>query len=100
MPPRRPPDKKAAAPGNQGATAKSTGRTTTPTLPPVTPVTDNLGVQISRGSAGDCCLLCGKVRVDFPVEHGCIPNLPADQLAEVLTVRPRRSWDEMLDGAR
>jgi hypothetical protein len=59
-------------------------------------------MEITRGTAGDCCLLCGKVRVDLPVEHGCIPNLTPNQLVDLraAAARPRLSWDELLDGAR
>jgi hypothetical protein len=58
-------------------------------------------VDISRGTAGDCCVLCGRVGVDLPIEHGCVPNLSAEQLAQLEADRrrPRRSLAEILDGA-
>jgi hypothetical protein len=31
--------------------------------------------DIARGSAGDCCILCGKVAVNLPLDHGCKPNI-------------------------
>jgi hypothetical protein len=31
--------------------------------------------DIARGTAGDCCILCGKVGIDLPLDHGCIPNI-------------------------
>jgi len=51
---------------------------------------------IARGSAGDCCLLCGRSRVALPVDHGCRPDLPTDQLARVLappSTDPSNTWD-------
>jgi hypothetical protein len=55
----------------------------------------------ARGTAGDCCVLCGRVGVDLLVEHSCRPNLTAEQEAELLAAaaQPRRSWDELLAGA-
>jgi hypothetical protein len=31
--------------------------------------------DIARGRAGDCCVLCGKVGIDLPIDHGCRPNI-------------------------
>jgi hypothetical protein len=36
--------------------------------------------EIARGSAGDCCILCGKVGIDLPLEHGCKPNVTAQEV--------------------
>jgi hypothetical protein len=54
----------------------------------------DIPVEIRRGPAGDCCILCGRVGIDLPVEHGCIPNLSAEDLAQLEADRrrPRRSW--------
>jgi len=42
-------------------------------------VTPRVRDYISRGRSGDCCLLCGRIGVDLPVEHGCLPDIsPAD----------------------
>jgi hypothetical protein len=72
---------------DQGATYRSTGWTTKTTLPP-TPATSDLGVHISRGSAGDCCLLCGKGRVDLRTRTAAAPNLSPDQLAGLHADQP------------
>jgi hypothetical protein len=37
--------------------------------------TDN---EIARGSAGDCCILCGKVGVLLPLDHSCRPNIDVE----------------------
>jgi hypothetical protein len=50
-------------------------------------------VEISRGTAGDCCVRCGRVGIDLPVEHGCVPNLTPEQ--EAYRQQPRCSWDEL-----
>jgi hypothetical protein len=35
--------------------------------------------DIARGTAGDCCILCGTVGINLPDEEGCIPNVsPAE----------------------
>ena len=31
--------------------------------------------DIARGPSGDCCILCGKVAENLPLEHGCKPNI-------------------------
>jgi hypothetical protein len=31
--------------------------------------------EIARGTAGDCCILCGKVGIHLPIDHGCQPNI-------------------------
>jgi hypothetical protein len=43
--------------------------------------------MIARGSAGDCCILCGKVGINLPDEHGCVPNA-------VMPERGRWDWNE------
>jgi len=40
-------------------------------------------VYISRGSVGDCCILCGLVGVDLPDLHGCVPDLSEADLARL-----------------
>ena len=42
--------------------------------PPILPTPRD----IARGSAGDCCILCGKVGIDLPLVHGCRPNIDVD----------------------
>lgn len=37
--------------------------------------TDN---EIACGSAGDCCILCGLVGIDLPLNHGCQPNIDVE----------------------
>jgi hypothetical protein len=34
--------------------------------------------EIARGSAGDCCILCGKVGINLPDDHRCKPNIDVD----------------------
>lgn len=53
--------------------------------------------HIARGPAGSCCVLCGKVALHLPVEHGCIPNVepvpraPGDAgPVEYRPIRPNR----------
>jgi hypothetical protein len=41
---------------------------------------------ISRGSAGDCCILCGKVGLPLPVEHGCTPDADPEELSNALQI--------------
>lgn len=43
----------------------------------------DIPVDISRGPAGDCCIYCGRVAVDLPVDHACRPNLSPEDLAVV-----------------
>ena len=31
--------------------------------------------EIARGQAGDCCITCGRVGIDLPLDHGCVPNI-------------------------
>jgi hypothetical protein len=31
--------------------------------------------DIARGPAGDCCILCGKVAENLPLDHGCKLNI-------------------------
>lgn len=33
---------------------------------------------ISRGTAGDCCVACGRVGVDLPQDHDCQPDVAVD----------------------
>jgi hypothetical protein len=42
---------------------------------------DKLPVEIARGTAGDCCVKCGRVGVDLPDEHGCRPDVTEQELA-------------------
>jgi hypothetical protein len=49
--------------------------------------------EIARGSAGDCCILCGKVGIDLPLDHGCKPNIDV----EAYRAQPKRVA-EFLDG--
>jgi hypothetical protein len=81
MPPRRPPDKKAAAPGNQGATGKSTGRTTTRTLPSGT----------DRGRARAAA--CRSVATDLQPKIRTL----ADQLAGLANVVESLSLSSLCD---
>jgi hypothetical protein len=59
-------------------------------------------VEIARGTASDCCcVLCGKVRVDLPVEHGCIPNLTPEQEANRLRwTDGGREWEALFERRR
>jgi hypothetical protein len=41
-------------------------------------------INIARGAAGDCCVLCGKVGVPLLVEHGCVPNVEPEELFRVM----------------
>jgi hypothetical protein len=41
--------------------------------------------EIARGTAGDCCILCGKVGVPLPVKHGCHPNIDVQAYRAQLT---------------
>jgi hypothetical protein len=34
--------------------------------------------DIARGSAGDCCILCGAVAENVLLDHGCVPNIDVD----------------------
>jgi hypothetical protein len=43
---------------------------------------------ISRGSAGDCCTLCGRVGVPLPVEHSCTPDVEPGTLPTERSVDP------------
>ena len=60
--------------------------------PPILPTPRD----IARGSAGDCCILCGKVGIDLPLVHGCRPNIDVDayraQPKQAQRVR-RTRWD-------
>jgi hypothetical protein len=31
--------------------------------------------EIARGPAGDCCVYCGLVRFNLPLDHDCRPNI-------------------------
>jgi hypothetical protein len=46
--------------------------------------------DIVRGSAGDCCILCGKVGIHLPVDHGCQPNIDVE--AHRARVAERTGW--------
>jgi hypothetical protein len=35
--------------------------------------------EIARGPAGDCCILCGLVGVDLPLDHGCQPSIDVEE---------------------
>jgi hypothetical protein len=48
-------------------------------------------VEIARGPAGDCCLLCGKVGIDLPDEHGCTPTVDPAEVAN----RPCHRWADL-----
>jgi hypothetical protein len=65
-------------PGEQGA-QQTTGEASRFIIP------DDPARFISRSSAGDCCVLCGKVRVPLPVEHGCAPDVDPAGLVNALT---------------
>jgi hypothetical protein len=49
--------------------------------------TDN---DIARGTAGDCCILCGLVGIDLPLNHGCRPNIDVE--AHRARVAERAGW--------
>jgi hypothetical protein len=57
------------------------------------------GPTISRGSSGDCCILCGRVGVDLPDEHGCKPDLSEAELAR-LHERPTVTFADLFTQAR
>jgi hypothetical protein len=42
--------------------------------------------EIARGPAGDCCILCGKVGIHLPLDHGCRPNIDV----EAYRAQPKR----------
>jgi hypothetical protein len=46
--------------------------------------------ELARGSAGDCCILCGKVGIHLPVDHGCQPNIDVE--AHRARVAERAGW--------
>jgi hypothetical protein len=52
--------------------------------------------DIARGPAGDCCILCGKVAENLPLEHGCKPNIDVQayraQLSNALTSLGGVAW--------
>lgn len=41
--------------------------------------------EIARGPAGDCCILCGLVGIDLPLDHGCQPDIDVDAYRAQLT---------------
>jgi hypothetical protein len=49
--------------------------------------------EIARGPAGDCCILCGKVGIDLPLDHGCRPSIDV----EAYRAQPKQAT-EFLDG--
>jgi hypothetical protein len=49
--------------------------------------------EIARGTAGDCCIWCGKVGIHLPLDHGCRPNIDV----EAYRAQPKRAA-EFLDG--
>jgi hypothetical protein len=57
-------------PGEQGAAQTTADEAMSRFIVP-----DDLGRFIARGSAGDCCILCGKVGIHLPLDHGCRPNI-------------------------
>lgn len=67
------PGKRRRPPSKRAPLAKLPAKGNTARLPPVgVPTIDD---HISRGPAGGCCLRCGKVGIELPVEHGCIPDV-------------------------
>jgi hypothetical protein len=44
------------------------------------PIVPGYRPVIARGTAGDCCVWCGKVGINLPIEHGCKPNVTAEQV--------------------
>jgi hypothetical protein len=55
------------------------GMLASPTLPPTTDIAPVPFIpqpnDIARGPAGNCCVLCGKVGIDLPIDHNCRPNI-------------------------
>jgi hypothetical protein len=45
--------------------------------------------DIARGPAGDCCILCGKVVVNLPLDHGCKPDIDV----EAYRAQPSNAFD-------
>jgi hypothetical protein len=45
--------------------------------------------DIARGPAGDCCILCGKVAENLPLDHGCKPNIDV----EAYRAQPSNAFD-------
>jgi hypothetical protein len=41
--------------------------------------------EIARGPAGDCCLLCGLIGIDLPLNHDCRPNIDVETHRAQLT---------------
>jgi len=75
------------APGAGGVTIKNQMLAGSGLLaPPILPTPSD----ISRGSAGDCCLWCGLVGVDLPDDHGCKPDI--DVIAYRARVAERAGW--------
>ena len=50
------------------------------------------GADIARGSAGDCCILCGLVGINLPLDHGCKPNIDVEAYRAQLLVEKRQGW--------
>jgi hypothetical protein len=50
--------------------------------------TDN---DIARGPAGSCCILCGKVGIDLPLDHRCQPS-SIDVAAYRARIAERAGW--------
>jgi hypothetical protein len=50
--------------------------------------------EIARGSAGDCCILCGLVGINLSLDHGCRPNIDVEayqaQRKRAAEIRDRR----------
>jgi hypothetical protein len=50
--------------------------------------------EIARGRAGDCCVLCGQVGIDLPLDHGCQPNIDVQaHRAERAADADRYDWE-------
>jgi hypothetical protein len=77
-PPRRPPDRNGERPPQPLSTESVATADEQGSL--AFSVTDETRapVDIARGSAGDCCVLCGRVGINLPDEHRCTPNLTAE----------------------
>jgi hypothetical protein len=43
------------------------------------------GADIARGPSGDCCVLCGLVGIDLPLDHDCRPSIDVEAYRAQLT---------------
>jgi putative DNA primase/helicase len=54
--------------------------------------------DIARGSAGDCCIRCGRVGIKLPVDHGCKSSPPNNSLGEGFDAQHARDFLDQVFG--